>query len=316
MHASRTLPALAAAALILAACGSSAGAGGASSPNAGASSALAIPSLSLPSGFPSGGGTANEPQGPPTGKIRLANFYAPNGQPGPALDFYDLSHPGANDKPLVADLAYGQVSAYTSPRAEGNGSGYDNLYIFPAGSKTYGQPIDGMQSGTNISQSGWQAGQQATYVLGTNAQGPSGSPNVSFQEVDEVMPGNASVSMPSVQPGGAVIFVNTFGVPQGDSVPQVEVRVDGVCPADEQNPTSGPVVLSSINGLGIGVTPGSHTVDAVVDPAPGSGLSADQCKAATSAASATISAAAGTPVLVLFYGPSMTDLKIVSAPVG
>ncbi len=298
---------------LLAACGSSAG-GGATPPVAGSSDAFALPSFALPSG--PADGNANEPQGPPTGKIRLANFYAPNGQPGPALDIYDLSRPGPADKPLIANLAYGQVSAYVSPRAAGNGSTYNNLYIYPAGSKTPGQPIDGMQSGGNMSQSGWEAGQQGTYVLGTNAQGMNGGPNVSFQEVEEVMPGNATVSLPSAQPGGAVIAVNEFGVPQGDTVPGVEVRIDGVCPADEQSPTSGPVVLSQINGSSFGVSPGPHTVDAVVDPAPGSRLSADQCKAATAAASASVNATAGSPVLVLVYGPAMSGLKIVAVPVG
>jgi hypothetical protein len=301
--------------VLVVACGSSGGSG-ATPPAPGTSDAFALPSFALPSGFAGGGGNASEPQGPPTGKVRLANFYAPNGQPGPALDIYDLPRPGPSDKPLIANLAYGQVSAYVSPRAGGNGSTYNNLYIYPAGSKTPGQPIDGLQSGGNISQSGWEAGQQGTYVLGTNAQGPNGSPNVSFQEVDEVMPGNATVSLPSAPPGGAVMAVNEFGVPQGDTFPLVEVRIDGVCPADEQNPTSGPVVLSQINGTSFGVSSGSHTVDAVVDPAPGTGLSADQCKAAAAAASASVSATAGSPALVLFYGPSMSSLKIVVVPVG
>lgn len=299
---------------LLAACGSSGG-GGATPPNPGTSDAFALPSFAPPAGT-AGGGGADEPQGPPTGKVRLANFYAPNGQPGPALDIYDLSRPGPSDKPLIANLAYGQVSAYVSPRAGGNGSTYNNLYIYPAGSKTPGQPIDGMQSGGNMSQSGWEAGQQETYVLGTNTQGANGSPNVSFEEVEEVMPGNATVSLPSAQPGGAVVAVNDFGVPQGDTVPGVEIRIDGVCPADERNATSGPVVLSQINGSSFGLSPGSHTVDAVVDPAPGSGLSADQCKAATAAASASVNATAGSPVLVLVYGPAMSGLKIVAVPVG
>jgi hypothetical protein len=300
---------LVAACLIAAGCGS----GGGGSASAGdASGSFAIPSFTIGSA----GGNANEPSGPPAGKIRLANFYAPNGQPGPAIDLYDLSQPSGSDKPLVAGLAYGQVSAYVSPRTGGNGSTYNNLYIYPAGSQTYKQPIDGMQSGGNISQSGWGAGLQGTYVLGTNAQGANGSPNVSFQEFDEIMPGNAAVSLPSAPPGGAVIAVNDYGVPQGDTIPLVEVRIDGVCPAVGRSPTSGAVVLSQINGWTFGVSPGSHTVDAVVDPAPGAGLTADQCKAAPAAASTTVTAAEGSPVLVLFYGPTIHDIRVVSVPVG
>jgi hypothetical protein len=301
---------LVAACVIAAGCGSS---GGSASASPGASTgSFALPSLA----FASSGGNPNEPGGPPAGKIRLANFYAPGGQPGPALDLYDLSRPGSSDKPLVADLAYGKVSAYVSPRTGGNGDTYNNLYIFPAGSQTYGQPIDGMQSGGNISQSGWQAGLQGTYVLGTNAQGASGSPNVSFQEFDEIMPGNAAVSLPSAPAGGAVIAVNDYGVPAGDTIPLVEFRIDGVCPAIGQSPSSGAVVLSQINGSTFGVSTGSHTVDAVVDPAPGSGLTADQCKAAPAAASTTVTTPAGSAVLVLFYGPSIQDIRAVAVPVG
>ena len=62
--------------------------------------------------------------------------------------------------------------------------------------------------------------------------------------------------------------------------------------------------------------PGSHTVEAVPDPAPGTGLSADQCKAAKAAATTSISATAATPMLVLVYGPTMTQLKQVVVPEG
>jgi hypothetical protein len=85
-----------------------------------------------------------EPSGPPAGKIRVANFFLVNGnKPGPPLDFYDTQQPAKSDKPLISHLGYGQISGYVSPRSD---AGYSNLYIFPAGSKVWGKPVDGTRS--------------------------------------------------------------------------------------------------------------------------------------------------------------------------
>ena len=97
-----------------------------------------------------------EPSGPPTAKIRVANFFLVNGiNPGPAVDFYDTSQPAKTDKPLISNLGYGQISAYVSPRSD---AGYANLYMFPAGSKTFGKPIDGLRGGrTSQAAAGFRA---------------------------------------------------------------------------------------------------------------------------------------------------------------
>jgi hypothetical protein len=113
-----------------------------------------------------------EPTGPPTGKIRVANFYLnAKGLPGATLDFYDTSRPSKSDKPLISGLKYGEISAYVSPRAAGplsdfTGADYAQLYIFQHGCKTFGGNVDGMQDGGNITQTGWVHGQQETLVLG------------------------------------------------------------------------------------------------------------------------------------------------------
>jgi hypothetical protein len=100
-------------------------------------------------GTSSGAGTM-EPTGPPTGKIRVANFYLnAKGLPGATLDFYDTSRPSKSDKPLISGLKYGEISAYVSPRAAGplsdfTGADYAQLYIFQHGCKTFGGDVDGM----------------------------------------------------------------------------------------------------------------------------------------------------------------------------
>jgi hypothetical protein len=291
------------------------GQSGNSAPPAGLGS-FAVPSFAPFGGAGSGSAApiAHEPAGQPTGKIRLANFFAPNGQPGPALDFYDTNQPAPTDKPLVANLGYGQLSDYVSPRNEGYGSTYANLYLFPAGSQVSGHPIGGMTSGSNISNAGWETGQQLTYILGTDAQGFSGGPQISFEEVDEVWPSAASITLATAPAGEAVLYVNTYGAPHADADPGLEIRIDGVCPQAGGHATGGASVLSTNNGTSFGVSPGSHTVEIVVDPAPGQGLSAAQCKAAKAATSASVNASAASPTVMLVYGPTMSSLKTVSAP--
>ena len=83
-------------------------------------------------GTSSGAGTM-EPTGPPTGKIRVANFYLnAKGLPGATLDFYDTSRPSKSDKPLISGLKYGELSAYVSPRAEGPPIGLHRRRLCPA----------------------------------------------------------------------------------------------------------------------------------------------------------------------------------------
>ena len=62
-----------------------------------------------------------EPQGSPTGKIRVVNLYSADGQPGGPIDLYDNFRPTTSDTPIISNLAYGQISDYVSPRAPGPG---------------------------------------------------------------------------------------------------------------------------------------------------------------------------------------------------
>jgi len=309
-------------ALALAACG---GGGGGSKSSGNPAASLSLPSFSIPSGSTAGNSNPDEPKGPPTGKIRIANFFAPGGQPGPALDFYDMSHPSATDKPLIANLAYGDVSDYITPRSPDTGDFPSNLYIFPAGSQKWGTPFIGMQSGSNISNAGWSTGQQRTVVMGTNAQGISGQANPTFQEIVEEKVGPDEAPMLITAPSGkSAIVVNTEGYPPGAG-PNPALRIDGKCPSNidpqtnqpvDAGKTSSPAVLGNGSTEDFLVTAGSHLLEVPLSPGAGQGLTLAQCEAKKAAATKTIDAPDGAKVEVFLYGPSFTDLRLASSPVG
>jgi hypothetical protein len=264
-----------------------------------------------------------EPAGPPAGKIRVANFFLLNGtKPGPALDFYDTQQPAKSDKPLISKLGYGQISAYVSPRSD---AGYSNLYIFPAGSKVWGKPVDGTRSGTNIANSGWVQGQQETVVMGTNA-----SPNQpTFATVAEVEPPkSADLKSALLKPTGGkgLLAVNVSGLIEGTSkYGDIDLRIDGTCPdnidtsgkpaQDSNNPTS-PAALGNYNAANFPLSPGSHKLNVVDEPGPGSGLTQQQCDTAPAKASVAVKITKAQPTLVFIYGSSPTAPKTLVAHVG
>jgi hypothetical protein len=263
-----------------------------------------------------------EPAGPPTGKIRVANFFLVNGtKPGPALDFYDTSQPAKTDKPLISHLAYGHISVYVSPRSD---AGYSNLYMFPAGSKAIGKPVDGMRSGTNIANSGWVQGQQETVVMGTNA-----SPNnPTFATVAEVEPKTAGLETALLKPPGGkgLLAVNVSGLIEGTSkYGDIDLRIDGTCPdnvlktgkpaQDSNNPTT-PASLGNYNAADFPLSPGKHKLNVVAEPGPGQGLTQQQCDSAPAKTSVAVKITKAPPTLVFIYGSSPTATKTLVAPVG
>lgn len=260
-----------------------------------------------------------EPAGPPTGKIRIANFFLVGGnKPGPALDFYDTQQPGKSDKPLISNLGYGQISPYVAPRAD---AGYSNLYIYPAGSKTWGKPLDGTRSGENIASSGWVQGQQETVVMGTD---PSTN-QPTFATVAEVEPskppGYKTALLKWPYGGKGLLATNVDGLIENTSkYGGIDLRIDGKCPdntlttgkpaRDSNNPTA-PAALSNYNAANFPLAPGGHKLDIVADPGPGQGLSQQQCDAAKSEASLTVTVSPNHAKLLFIYGPSPAKLKAV-----
>ncbi|MGH7634099.1 MAG: hypothetical protein ACRENC_10250, partial [Gemmatimonadaceae bacterium] len=87
---------------------------------------------------PFGQAAASKPSsGPPTGKIRVVNLIYLGDKPAGALDLYDVNRPDSAAKPIITNLAFGQVSAYVTPHAPSSQTGAtSNLYLFPAGSRT------------------------------------------------------------------------------------------------------------------------------------------------------------------------------------
>jgi hypothetical protein len=274
-----------------------------------------------------------EPTGPRIAKIRVANFYLlPDNKPGPALDFYDTSLPSKSDKPLISYLAYGQVSQYVSPRAEGpeadytGGGDYGNLYMFPAGSKKFGPKIDGMQAGTNIDNAGWVTGEQQTVVIGDSSdEGYNSQP--SFATVDEVEPsavGQSALIKP--KPGAGLLVANVNGLIEGTSkYGDVDLRIDGKCPdnilvttgkpAQDSNDPTFPATLSNYNAANFPLPVGAHTLNVVAEPGPGSGLTQQQCRAAPAVATATVQISGSAPTIVFIYGASPHQAKMLRAKI-
>ncbi|HUO48412.1 MAG TPA: hypothetical protein VMU09_06225 [Acidimicrobiales bacterium] len=258
-----------------------------------------------------------EPQGTPVAKIRVANFYASGGEPSGPIDLYDTPRPCPGDKPLIAGLAYGQLSSYVSPRSDAD---YGNLYVFPAGSQVHAAPVIGMQGGTNISNAGWKKGDRQTVVIGVDNS--TGTPTTSFQTIDES--GNESGSPPiltSVPSGQGLLVVNAFGVVHTNSDPDADLSIDGACPSPV-DPSTGQPTSSDLPGNVIAglqnflVAPGSHTLGFVNEPAPGQAFTQAQCAAASPASTTSVPVSAASTQLVLLYGPSQQSVKFLTASIG
>jgi hypothetical protein len=248
-----------------------------------------------------------EPTGPRVGKIRVANFYVlPNGKTGPALDFYDTSQPSKSDKPLIADLKYGQISAYVSPRSGGPLSDYGNLYVFPAGSKKAGPKVDAVQAGTNISNAGWLAGEQQTIVLGSGAQFGG---TVSLSPVDEVEPAKIGHSALVKPPHGqGLLAVNqTALVEMTPKYGGIEIRLDGRC--DRKS-----VQMANVDNYFL--TFGTHTMNVVPDPAPGTGLGEQQCEKSRPVVTVTLKVSKSAPTIAFIYGANPSRAKVLVTTVG
>jgi hypothetical protein len=295
-------------------------------------SAAVLAGLKAPSTFASR--NSYDPTGPPVGRIRVVNLYLlPTSKPGPALDFYDTSHPGASDKPLISHLAYGQVSAYVSPRAGEPLNmvtiDYANLYMFPAGSKKFGAPIDFVQAGTNISNAGWVKGEQQTIVMGSGDQfGSLKSP--SFAAVDEVEPpksDNGQTELIKPPAGMGLLVSNVEGLVEDTSkYGGVDLRIDGRCPDnilvatnkpanDSSDPTS-PATISNYNAANFPLSVGHHTLNVVDEPGPGSGLLQKQCQAAPAVTTTAVKISTSAPTVVFIYGPNPAHAKMLVAKIG
>ncbi len=251
--------------------------------------------------FSSGSGATQ--MGPPTGKIRIANLIALNGQPGPAMDFYDVLHPTAADTPVIKDLQYGEISDYVTPRAPTAGAP-SNLYIYPAGSLTKTDLL----SGSNISPSGYVDGDQLTTAIIASSFSVASFGEAQITEAGPNVSPAADLSAPA---GKGVLLTETTASGDSSTLPLQFLLVDTACPLAKGSdiPTSlgsgePPTVLP--------VSPGHLTLGVVTSP-PGRGLTSCDGKAA-SGTTTTVDVSANQQIDVFVYGDPSSP-KILTAPV-
>jgi hypothetical protein len=253
-----------------------------------------------------GGASSGHRYGSPTGKVRVANLLELNGQPGGPVDLYDVRQPDSATVPLVANLAFGQVSDYVSPRgADPYAGSPSNLYIFPAGAKQASRPY-----GDRIDNVGFAPADQISVALGPTNSG--GSPGIALPALVEAGPRlNSHFDSLRVVPAGQALLVTLQGNVSADSIPEMYLLIDGTCPRTTTYPknTIPTAVGTDIN---FAVAPGTHTLGIVTSPR-GKGLL--NCVGKTPGPTSTIAVSAGQRYAVFVYGGPSDGFKVVTAPI-
>ena len=161
--------------------------------------------------------------------------------------------------------------------------------------------------------------------MGTNA-----SPNEpTFGTIAEVEPPkSADLKTALVKPPGGkgLLVVNVSGLIEGTSkYGDIDLRIDGTCPdnvlptgkpAQDSNNATTPAALGNYNAADFPLSPGSHKLNVVAEPGPGSGLTQQQCQTAPAKTSVVVKITKTPPTLVFIYGPSPAKTKTLVAHVG
>ncbi|MBK5187069.1 MAG: hypothetical protein JJD97_02430 [Gemmatimonadaceae bacterium] len=254
--------------------------------------------------------------GPPTGKIRIANLFEANGRPGGPIDVYDVRTPDSATVPLIKRLAYGEISAYVSPRAGDNYAGSPSqLYAFPADTKQPSPPF-----GSNLDNSGFNSTDQITMALGPS-HGFGGS--VSMAEISVIEAGKrispAESDTANAIPAGQGLLVVREANMNVDSMPEQYLMVDGTCP---HAPNDRRVVGDTLSfkkepsnvstTLYFPIAPGTHTLGVVTSPR-GQGLL--NCDGKTPGQTTSVSVEAGHRYIAWVYGQPSDGLRVVAAPI-
>ena len=125
-------------------------------------------SAGQPTAAPATGGASaggSDPgAGPASGaSVRVINLLTLKGQPGPALDIYDVPLQGQPATPILTSVAYGSVSAYAQPHILDNSlQKIVELFALPAGEDPATQKGDSAQIGGLIDDG---SGAQMSIVL-------------------------------------------------------------------------------------------------------------------------------------------------------
>jgi hypothetical protein len=243
--------------------------------------------------------------GPPTGKIRVANLLELGGTPSGPLDFYDTRQPDSSAKPLISNLAFGQVSDYVSPRAADAYPGSpSNLYSFPAGTKKPSPPF-----GDRIDNQGYSATDQVTVALGPTSF--AGGQGIALPAIDEAGTRvNAFRDSTRVIPSGKALLVVLQANTNVNGLPALWLKVDTDCPLNANDArNTHPVAVGT--DLNLAISPGVHTVGVVTSPR-GQGL--PTCAGKTPAQTISLTVATGQRYIVMVYGLPSDQFKALAVP--
>jgi hypothetical protein len=253
---------------------------------------------------PRGSGGGGHLFGPPTGQIRVANLLELGGKPSGPLDFYDTRTPDSSARPLIANLAFGQISDYVSPRAADASPGSpSNLYSFPAGTKKPSPPF-----GDRIDNQGFAATDQITVALGPANMG--GVPSIALPAIDEAGKRvNAFRDSSRVFPAGKGLLIMLQGDANLDSLPAMYLSVDGVCPlnANDSRNTHPTAIGSDLNLI---VSASVHTLAIVTSPR-GQGLS--DCSGKKPGEPLFLTVGPGQRYVIFVYGLPSDGFKVGAA---
>jgi hypothetical protein len=253
--------------------------------------------------------------GPPTGKIRVANLLDMGGHPFGPIDVYDVSRPDSSTAPLIKGLAYGQVSAYVSPRAGDPCAGCSsNLYVFPAGARTASSPF-----GSTIDNGGFQASDQLTVGLGPS-KGFGDAPSMSMTTIVEAGPrlsmSGSDRDNATMAPGQGLLISRAANMSL-DSLPELYLMIDGTCPhATNDRRVVGDTVSFKKEPSSVGpnlyypVAAGTHTLAIVTSPR---GHALLTCMGETPGPSTTVTVSPGQRTEVWVYGVPADGYKAVAA---
>jgi hypothetical protein len=258
--------------------------------------------------------------------IRVANLYAPKGAPGPAVDVYDRQLTGVAVTPILTNVGYGTVSTYVHPRLLSTfGQKTVELFALPAGenpatptanddSKAIGGLID---DGSNA---------HMTIVLSADTgsiqlPGPlSGLSDSQRMESGDDGQGGKGPAAPPPPAGSGELLVDETVVPQTGST-ALYLMVDNLCAPPlngDPNVTGVPYIFAAdgvapVSSFAVFATPpGSHQVSVV----SWSSSTPPTCAQLTRRQSPTsVSVTGGQQVELFVYGPTLSDLHILAAPI-
>lgn len=295
-------------ALVLAACG-----GGGKKANVSQSQLSSLSSLLNGLSSDAGNGASSDSNNPfaasdqssslkPVGKVRILNAIFVNGQPGPAIDVYDVDkfRIKPSDQPLIKNLKFGEMSDYVSPKGDTS----SNLYLFPAGSQT---PTD-LLDGSNIDNSGFEDGDQLTIALFAAGTG-SGTGSVTITEAGSRVNSSVTTAPP---PKGTLMIRDATQNPTNIGH---YLTIDGACQTEAGAGTGSSTTPSEVGFTaiqGYPVDAGSHTLGVFTSP-PGQGVTT--CTGQTTTGTTTTNVPSGKTVDVFVFGDPAAP-KVIAAPVG